>query len=87
MSETTANRAPTLEELRARRDEILELISERGPRSPDDLADPTLEAATLHWLQIIGEAAKRVSSELRERHLEVPWRAMSADGNGLFQRP
>ncbi|SRR6266540_6013924 len=30
MSETTANRAPTLEELRARRDEILEIATRHG---------------------------------------------------------
>jgi uncharacterized protein with HEPN domain len=35
-----------------------------------------LEAATLHWLEIIGEAANRVSEHLRARHPEVPWRAV-----------
>jgi uncharacterized protein with HEPN domain len=35
-----------------------------------------LEAATLHWLEIIGEAANRLSAELREAHPEVRWRAI-----------
>lgn len=35
-----------------------------------------LEAATLHWLEIIGEAAGRVSEDARSRHPEVPWRAI-----------
>lgn len=35
-----------------------------------------LEAATLHWLEIIGEAANRVSEDVRARHPEVPWRAI-----------
>jgi uncharacterized protein with HEPN domain len=35
-----------------------------------------LEAATLHWLEIVGEAANRVSDDVRARHPEVPWRAI-----------
>jgi uncharacterized protein with HEPN domain len=32
------------------------------------------QAAILHWLLVIGEAANRISLGLRERHPEVPWR-------------
>lgn len=33
-----------------------------------------LLTAVIHWVQTIGEAAGAVSSELRQRHPEVPWR-------------
>jgi uncharacterized protein with HEPN domain len=36
--------------------------------------DPVLEAAAHYWIQVIGEAAANVSSELRDRHQEVAWR-------------
>jgi uncharacterized protein with HEPN domain len=36
-------------------------------------ADRTTRAAILHELAVIGEAAARVSGELRGRHPEIPW--------------
>ena len=33
--------------------------------------------ATLHNLQIMGEAAKNVSAEVRERHPAIPWRSLA----------
>lgn len=33
----------------------------------------TARAAVLHELAVIGEAAARVSAELRSRHPEIPW--------------
>ncbi len=38
--------------------------------------DKTLRYALAHLLQTIGEAARRVSPELRERHPQIQWRAI-----------
>jgi len=37
------------------------------------MTDEVLQSATLHVLQIIGEAANKVSQEFQEVHPEVPW--------------
>ena len=39
----------------------------------DFRADDTIQLAVVHLIQIIGEAASRVSSELREAHSDIPW--------------
>lgn len=38
--------------------------------------DETLQAACRYWLQVIGEAARGLSSEFEEDHPDIPWRAM-----------
>lgn len=38
------------------------------------LADENLHLACVHLVQVIGEAASRVSGETRARHPGVPWR-------------
>ena len=36
--------------------------------------DEKLRLALTHLLQIIGEAARRISIEFREKHPEIPWK-------------
>ena len=40
-------------------------------------ATPSLQDAVVRQLEIIGEATKRLSADLRAAHPEVPWRPMA----------
>ena len=46
------------------------------PRQDYD-SDTALRLALTHLIQVIGEAARRVSSEFRERYPEIPWEAIA----------
>jgi uncharacterized protein with HEPN domain len=52
-------------------DSIASFLSGRGRDS--FLQDDLLRSAVLHKLTVIGEAAARVSADLRERHPEIQW--------------
>jgi uncharacterized protein with HEPN domain len=46
-------------------------------KSRDDFdRNEALALALAHLLQVIGEAARRVSDEFRELHPDIPWRAI-----------
>lgn len=47
-------------------------------------ATPVLQAAAARELEIIGEAANKVSADLRRDHPDVPWGEMIATRNHLI---
>lgn len=54
---------------------MIELIREHAPADAQALRDDVVrQAAILRWIHIIGEAANRLSPELRDGHPDVPWR-------------
>jgi uncharacterized protein with HEPN domain len=62
---------------------IIEAISQiksfsKGINSAAELRDDALPRAGIErMLTVIGEAAKQVSSELKEKHPEIPWKEIS----------
>ena len=48
----------------------------RGKSRDDYEQDETLSLALTHLLQVIGEAARKVSPEFREKHPDIPWAAI-----------
>jgi uncharacterized protein with HEPN domain len=64
--------------------EAIERIEAQAARGRSFLASEELaQAAVIRWIEIIGEAARGVTTELREAHPEVPWRRMVAMRNVL----
>lgn len=49
------------------------LTTMRGRLRADLDADDMLEAALIRWMEVIGEAARRVPLEFRARYPHVPW--------------
>ena len=48
----------------------------QGKSRNDIVEDDAISLALIHLLQVIGEAARRVSKEFAEQHPEIPWRAI-----------
>jgi uncharacterized protein with HEPN domain len=62
--------------------EALDLI--RGKQRVDLKSDHVLELALTRLLEIIGEAANRVSAETQQRYPQIPWRAIIGLRNRLI---
>ena len=43
----------------------------------DFLSDTKTQDAVIRNLEVIGEAAKNISNEIREQHSSIPWRSMA----------
>lgn len=68
----------SLELIRHIRDEIRFLLEESRDIDEDRFSrDPVLHRAFSRSLEIIGEAAKKVSAEDKNRFPEVPWKSMA----------
>jgi uncharacterized protein with HEPN domain len=56
------------------RDNARRVLTTMQGRSRSDLdVDPLLEAALIRWMEVVGEAARRVPLEFRSRYTQVPW--------------
>lgn len=49
------------------------------------MADEVLRRATVKSLEIIGEASRNISEDLKKAHPEIPWRQMVGMRNKLVQ--
>ena len=47
------------------------------------MADPMRQDAIIRNLEILGEAAKQVPGDIRERSAEIPWRQMAGTRDKL----
>ena len=65
-----------LEDMRTSCEKVIQFI--RGMSQAQFLADQKTYDAVMRNLEIIGEAAKHVPSEVRDRHPEVDWRRVAA---------
>jgi uncharacterized protein with HEPN domain len=56
-----------------------------GPEDRDTfLRDQMVQSAVLYQLTVLGEAAKRISSDYRSAHAEIPWRDIAGQRDRLI---
>ena len=54
--------------------EMCDLILEHAVDLDRLETDPVLQAATQRWIEVLGEAASKLSADITSAHPEVPWR-------------
>jgi uncharacterized protein with HEPN domain len=63
--------------------EAIQRVASRAARKETFVDDELVQVWVVHHLEILGEAARGVTEELRKRTPEVPWAAISAQRNLL----
>lgn len=77
----------SLEYLQHILDETVYLIDRaKGLDKDEFMQDETLKRAFVRSLEIIGEATKNVSAELRRKYAHIDWRAMAGMRDRLIHR-
>ncbi|MFP4058531.1 MAG: DUF86 domain-containing protein [Candidatus Brocadiia bacterium] len=78
------SRRDVLARLRHMLDSAREAVEMAAGKSRADLDnDRMLELALTHLVQIVGEAARWVPQEARDRHADIPWTAITGLRNRL----
>lgn len=54
------------------------LLSTKDVTEKEFIESIILQSAVIRWLEIIGEAAKYVPQEIKNRYPQVPWKEMAA---------
>jgi len=54
--------------------EMCDLLIEHASAQRRLSDDPVIQAAAQRWIEVLGEAASRVSDEIKQGHPEVAWR-------------
>jgi uncharacterized protein with HEPN domain len=68
----------TIDVLRHMLDECEYLMAQSQPIGKDEfLSDGTLRRAFVRSIEIMGEAAKAVPQEFRDKYYEIPWQSIS----------
>lgn len=49
----------------------------KGVKCEDFVGNNLVQAGVMREIEIVGEATKGLSSELREKHTDIPWRKMA----------
>ena len=60
------------------------LLFVRGKRREDLDGDRQLQLALVRCIEVIGEAAARITAEFRDAHPEIPWRPIVGTRNRLI---
>jgi uncharacterized protein with HEPN domain len=54
--------------------EMCDLIMEHAADPGRLEGDPVVQAAAQRWIEVLGEAASKVSGDVTSAHSEIPWR-------------